>query len=111
MSSRLAIIFRGKALRLIAVEKAFWDKDDDVFFQPNAWADTEFVVKWAEKTLKPAVAMLATSFVFLKTWKHMFMKVSENQFPIKRVLHGLDFLMPLTSGNQSIVAMGLYSRP
>ena len=56
MSSRLAIIFRGKGLRLIAVEKASWDKDVDVFLQPNAWADTRFVVNWAEKTLKPAVA-------------------------------------------------------
>ena len=36
---RPAIIFRGKGLRLSAVEKASWDKDVDVFFQPSAWAD------------------------------------------------------------------------
>ena len=62
---RLAIIFRGKGLRLSAVEKASSDKDVDVFFQPNAWADTEFVVNWAEKTLKPAVADVSYFILFL----------------------------------------------
>ena len=60
---RLAIIFRGKGLRLIAVEKASWDKDV-VFFQPNAWGDREFVVNWAEKTLKPAVADVSHFILF-----------------------------------------------
>ena len=32
---RYTIIFRGKGLRLSAVEKASWDKDVDVFIQPN----------------------------------------------------------------------------
>ena len=62
---RLAIIFRGKDLRLSPAEKASWDKDVDVFFQPNAWADTEFVVNWAEKTLKPAVADVSHFILFL----------------------------------------------
>lgn len=46
----LAIIFRGKSLRLSAVE--------------NNWADTEFVVNWAEKTMKPAVADLSPFIYF-----------------------------------------------
>ena len=84
---RLAIIFRRKGLHLSAVEKASWHKDADLFFQPNVWVDSEFVVNWAEKTLKRSVADVS----------HMFMKVSKNQFPIKRELHGLE--LPLTSGN------------
>ena len=60
----LAIIFRGKSLRLSAVEKPSWDKDLDVFFQYNNWADTEFVVNWAEKTMKPAVADLSPFIYF-----------------------------------------------
>ena len=66
---RLAIIFRGKGLRLSAVEKASWGKDVDVFFQLNAWADTEFVVNWAEKTLKPAVADVSHVIPFLDNLK------------------------------------------
>ena len=27
----------------------------DVYFQPNAWADTNFCVDWFKKTLKPTV--------------------------------------------------------
>ena len=61
---RLAIIFRGKGLRLSVVEKASRDKDVDVFFQPSAWADTEFAVNWAEKALKPAVADVSHFILF-----------------------------------------------
>lgn len=53
---RLAIIFRGQWKRLTALEKASWDKDIDVYFQKNAWADTNFCNEWCEKNLKPAVA-------------------------------------------------------
>ena len=37
---KLPIIFWGKGKRLSAVAKASWDKDVDVYFQKNAWADT-----------------------------------------------------------------------
>ena len=52
---RLAIIFRGKGTRISEDEKSSWHKDVDVYFQDNAWADTKFSVKWAEKTLLDAV--------------------------------------------------------
>lgn len=52
---RLAIIFRGKGKRISDEEKLAWHKDIDVYFQENAWADTEFSVKWAEKTLANSV--------------------------------------------------------
>ena len=52
---RVGIIFRGLGKRISAVEKSSWHQQVDVFFQQNAWADTEFCVKWVEKTLKPVV--------------------------------------------------------
>ena len=35
-------------------EREAWHKDVDVYFQENAWADTEFSVSWVNKTLKAA---------------------------------------------------------
>ena len=52
---RLAIIFRGKGKRISEEEKSAWHKDVDVYFQDHAWADTEFSVKWAERTLANSV--------------------------------------------------------
>lgn len=52
---KLAIIFRGKGKRITKEEKAAWHKDVDVYFQENAWADTDFSVAWAQKTLKTQV--------------------------------------------------------
>ena len=62
---RYTIIFRGKGLRLSAAEKPSWDKDVDVFIQPSTQIDTEFVVNWTEKTLKPAVANVSQFILFL----------------------------------------------
>lgn len=52
---RVSVIFRGQGKRLSAVEKASWHADVDVYFQQNAWADTDFCVQWVNKTLKPVV--------------------------------------------------------
>ena len=52
---RVCIIFRGLGKRISDVEKSSWHPQVDIFFQQNAWADTEFCVKWVEKTLKPVV--------------------------------------------------------
>ena len=52
---RISVIFRGLGKRISAVEKASWHPDVDVYFQKNAWADTEFCVKWTKGTLKPFV--------------------------------------------------------
>ena len=35
-------------------EKESYDKDADVYWQPNAWADIQFSIEWAKKTLKEA---------------------------------------------------------
>ena len=52
---RLAVIFRGKGKRISPDEKESYHKDVDIYWQPNAWADTEFSIEWVRKTLKPAV--------------------------------------------------------
>ena len=52
---KLAIIFRGKGKHISMEEKEAWHKGVDVFFQENAWADTDFSVAWAKTTLKPEV--------------------------------------------------------
>ena len=41
---KLAIIFRGKGKRITKEEKEAWHKEVDVYFQENAWADTDFYV-------------------------------------------------------------------
>ena len=61
---RLAIIFRGKGMRISDDEKASWHKDVDVYFQPNAWADTEFSKKWAKRTLSKSVKNLKRFALF-----------------------------------------------
>eukprot|EP00795_Rhopilema_esculentum_P014966 gene14966-biopygen861 len=45
---RMAIIFRGKGKRISTDEKRANHKDVDVYWEINAWADTEFSVKWVE---------------------------------------------------------------
>ena len=63
--ARLAIIFRGKGKRLNALKKATWDKDADGFFQPNAWADTDFYFDWCKETLEPPVQGTERFLLFL----------------------------------------------
>ena len=41
-------------MRITNDEKEAWHRDVDVYFQDNAWADTEFSVNWVNKTLKSA---------------------------------------------------------
>ena len=52
----IAIIFRGKGKRISKEEKQQWDTDVDVYWQKNAWADQQFCVQWAEKTLAESVS-------------------------------------------------------
>ena len=60
---RIAIIFRGKGKRISEDELKAYHKDVDVYWQSNAWADTEFSIQWAKKTLKPAVSDSESEFV------------------------------------------------
>lgn len=40
------IIFRGKGKRITDDELKAYHRDVDVYWQTNAWADTEFSVNW-----------------------------------------------------------------
>ena len=62
---RIAIIFRGKGKNGREDEKAAWHHGVDVYWQANAWADTEGSVKWAKKTLAESVADLERFVLFL----------------------------------------------
>ena len=53
--ARVDNIFRGTGKRIKASEKSAYHKAVDIFWQPNAWADTEVSCEWVSKTLKPAV--------------------------------------------------------
>ena len=48
---RLAIIFRGRG-RVKPHERQAWHPKVDVYFQANAWMDTETCMKWKQNTLK-----------------------------------------------------------
>ena len=63
--SKLALIFRGTGKRISKDEIAAYD-DADVYWQPNAWADTIFSVQWIKNTLAAA----------LKVWMSMFSTVT-----------------------------------
>ena len=43
-----AIIFRGIGKRISKVEKKAYDPRVDVFFQKNAWADSDFCMAWVK---------------------------------------------------------------
>ena len=49
------IIFRGGGKRIKEMEKKAYHKSVDVYWQANAWADTEMSCEWVRKTLKPAI--------------------------------------------------------
>ena len=64
----------GKYLPLQrSFEKASWDKDVDVYFQKNSWADTEFYLDWSKKTFKAIVKETGNFILFLdnqRSWRN-----------------------------------------
>lgn len=52
---KIEIIFRGTGKRISPAEKKAYHKDVDIYFQKNAWADTDFSCEWIKKTLEPGV--------------------------------------------------------
>lgn len=53
-----AIVFRGKG-NVKAGERAEYDESVDVYFQSNAWMDSEINMQWVKKTLVPGVGQSA----------------------------------------------------
>lgn len=52
---RIEIIFRGTGKRISEDEKAAYHEGVDVYWQTNAWADTNVSVQWVKRTLAPAI--------------------------------------------------------
>jgi len=50
---KTAIIFTGQGL-VFKKEKNLYDKDVDVYFTKNSWADGAFMLEWAKNTFLPA---------------------------------------------------------
>ena len=50
-----AIIFRGTGKRISKVEKKAYDPRVDVFFQKNAWADSDFCMAWAKRCFRKSL--------------------------------------------------------
>ena len=47
------VIFPGTGKRILASERAQWDPDVVVKFQPKAWADTAFCLDWLRTVFIP----------------------------------------------------------
>ncbi|CAB1096451.1 unnamed protein product [Ectocarpus sp. CCAP 1310/34] len=54
VTGQCAIIFRGKGTGITKVEKVAYDKRIDVFFQPKAWADSDFCMQLLERSFRPS---------------------------------------------------------
>ena len=52
---RVAIIFKGKGMKITAEERNSYHPNVDVYFQVNAWFDTATALKWSKGTVKPFV--------------------------------------------------------
>ena len=52
---KIGIIFRGTGKRISADEKEAYHPDVDIYFQENAWADTNVSVEWVKRTLTESV--------------------------------------------------------
>ena len=46
------LVCKGRGMRIRQAEKELWDKYVDVFWQKNAWVDTEVMKKLAEKFVR-----------------------------------------------------------
>lgn len=52
---KIGIIFRGTGKRISADEKEAYHPDVDIYFQENAWADTNVSVEWVKRALTESV--------------------------------------------------------
>lgn len=64
--SNIAIIFRGRGVGLD--EKAAYHPDVDVFWQTNAWDDTECSANWVYATIKQSVKDIEKIVLFVDNY-------------------------------------------
>ena len=57
--------FKNLSLLKLIAQRLAYHPDADVYFQKNAWADTEVSVEWANKTLAAAVEGLGRFLLFV----------------------------------------------
>ena len=57
--------FKNLSLLKLIAQRLAYHPDADVYFQKNAWADTEVSVEWANKTLAAAVEGLDRFVLFM----------------------------------------------
>ena len=86
----IKIIFRGKGKRISPLEKKSYPKNVDIYWQPNAWADTEFSCEWVKKTLKPAVT---PGEEFLLLCNNLAAQVSEEFKKAVREINGIVYFV------------------
>ena len=84
---KIAIIFRGKGKRISDDELKAYHKDVHIYWQTNAWADTEFSVNWVRSTLKPAVSEDESEFVLF--CDNLSAQVSEEFLREIRAINGI----------------------
>lgn len=59
-----ALIFQGAGKRISQDEFVAYDRNVDVYWQPNAWVDIAFCLKWA-KTHSPKLLPTLSMFVLI----------------------------------------------
>jgi DDE superfamily endonuclease len=88
------IIFRGKGLRISAVEKAAWDGRVHVMWQPKAWADRDVTNKWAEELFGPFCQLHHANEPSLLFCDNLESQVQENFANILQTFGCRRFLLP-----------------
>ena len=98
--ARVEIIFRGKhgGKFISKAQKKHYHPDVDVFFQPNAWADSEFSEEWINKTLKPAVAASKDEFILF--CDNLSCQVKDQFKSAVRKLNGIVYYGPANATDQ-----------
>ena len=51
------LVCKGKGMKICQADKDFWDKYVDVFWQTNAWVDTEVMKKLVEKFVRMKIEL------------------------------------------------------
>ena len=50
---RVSVLYRGMGKQISEDERQLCHKSVDIYWQPNAWADTDVCVNWTKNTLVP----------------------------------------------------------
>ena len=65
LQANIAIVFRDRGKRISPDEKAAYHPDVDVYWETNAWADTECSVNWVNSILKETAKDIEKFLLFV----------------------------------------------